>query len=314
MIDTFELVADHAVLTFTATAAYEAYIDGYFTPSKTMNMYNDHLDMLFKYQGLDGSNEKNDIKYTRENIRLAQPYGFMYAAGNHTGVQTSQLVGLLTTVGGWGIDHEIGHRMDIGVRTLGEITNNMLPQKSANYYETTAENRIPYETHVYKNVIGIGNNEYLKGGYFENLAVFWQLEMVYPGYWAKLNKLYREHNVTVSNDNDKLDKLAYYSSMALELDLTEYFERHGFPVSDTTKDFASKYSKPENKIWYANETYLKYTGEGFSDDTNLEVLTAKNGDNIKVSFNVDENSKNDVLGYEVYRNGELVAFLSLIHI
>ena len=310
MIDTFELVADHAVLTFTATSAYEAYVDGDFTPSKTMQMYNDHLDMLFKYQGLDGSDEKNDIKYTRENIRLAQPYGFMYAAGSHTGVQTGQLVGLLTTVGGWGIDHEIGHRMDIGVRTLGEITNNMLPQKSANYYESTAENRIPYETHVYKNVIDIGNNEYLKGGYFENLAVFWQLEMVYPGYWAKLNKLYREHNVTISNDNDKLDKLAYYSSMALELDLTEYFERHGFPVSDTTKDFASNYDKPENKIWYANETYLKYTGEGFSDDTILEVLTTKNGDNIKVSFNVDENSKNDVMGYEVYRNGELVAFTS----
>ena len=310
MIDTFELVGDHVVLTFTATSAYEAYINGDFTPSKTMNMYNDHLDMLFKFQGLDGSSEKNDIKYTRENIRLAQPYGFMYAAGNHTGIQTAQQVGLLTSVGGWGIDHEIGHRMDIGVRELGEITNNMLPQKSANYYETNAENRIPYETHVYKNVIGIGNNEYLKGGYFENLAVFWQLEMVYPGYWAELNKLYREHDVKVSGNNDKLDKLAYYSSMALKVDLTEYFERHGFPVTTETKEYTKQFDKPENKIWYANETYLKYTGEGFSDDTSLEVLTAKHGDNIKVSFNVDENSKNDVIGYEVYKNGKLVAFTS----
>ena len=310
MIDTFELVADHVVLTFTASSAYEAYIKGDFTPSKTLNMYNDHLDMLFKYQGLDGSNEKNDIKYTRENIRLAQPYGFMYAAGSHTGVQSPQLVGLLTTVGGWGIDHEIGHRMDIGVRELGEITNNMLPQKSANYYNSTAENRIPYESHVYKNVIGIGNNEYSKGGYFENLAVFWQLEMVYPGYWAKLNKIYRENDIKVSDQNDKLDKLAYYSSMAVEADLTEYFERHGFPITDTTKEFASNYNKPEKKIWYANETYSKYTGEGFTSDPNVEVSTSKQGENIKVSFNVDETYKDDVMGYEVYRNGELVAFTS----
>ena len=310
MIDTFEIVADHVVITATATSAYKAYVEGNFTPSKTISMYNDHLDMLFKYQGLDGSDEKNDIKYTRENIRLAQPYGYMYAAGSHTGVQKDVLVDLLTTVGGWGIDHEIGHRMDIGVRTLGEITNNMLPQKSADYYNKTAENRIPYESHVYKNVIAIGNNVYANGGYFEKLAAFWQLEMIYPGYWANLNRIYRENDIKVTDENDKLDKLAYYSSMAVERDLTEYFERHGFPVSNTTKEFAKTYNKPEKKIWYANNSYSKYTGAGFTSNPNLQVSTAKQGENIKVSFTVDDAFKNDVMGYEVYRNDELVAFTS----
>src|SRR5699024_1614776 len=255
MIDVFELVTDRIVLTATATSAYEAYIKGDFKPSESVTMYNDHMDMLFKYQGLDRSSEKNDPKYIRENIRLAQPYGFMYAAGNHTGVQSPQLVGLLTTVGGWGIDHEIGHRMDIGVRTIGEVTNNMLPRKSAAYYNAKPGNEVPYESEIYKNVIATDNNVFSEGGYFEKLGAFWQLEMVYPEYWAKLNKIYREKNITVSNENDKLDKLAYYSSMALEVDLTEYFERHGFPVTDVTKEFASKYQKPSKKIWYANTSY-----------------------------------------------------------
>src|SRR5699024_5159946 len=196
MIDVFELVTDRIVLTATATSAYEAYIKGDFKPSESVTMYNDHMDMLFKYQGLDGSSEKNDPKYIRENIRLAQPYGFMYAAGNHTGVQSPQLVGLLTTVGGWGIDHEIGHRMDIGVRTIGEVTNNMLPRKSAAYYNAKPGNEVPYESEIYKNVIATDNNVFSEGGYFEKLGAFWQLEMVYPEYWAKLNKIYREQNIT----------------------------------------------------------------------------------------------------------------------
>ena len=88
--------------------------------------------------------------------------------------------------------------------------------------------------------------------------------MIYPGYWAKLNSLYRENNVTLEEGNeynDKLNKLAYYSSIALELDLTEYFERHGFWVSDETKEFAKRYNKPDKKIWYANYDYIEYDGE-----------------------------------------------------
>ena len=102
MIDVFELVTDRIVLTATATSAYEAYIKGDFKPSESVTMYNDHMDMLFKYQGLDEVAKKMIQNILEKNIRLAQPYGFMYAAGNHTGVQSPQLVGLLTTVGGLG--------------------------------------------------------------------------------------------------------------------------------------------------------------------------------------------------------------------
>ena len=312
VIDTFELVADNVVITGTVSGAYDAYVNQGFKPLDSLKMHNDHMNMLFEYQGIDGRNEKNDIKYTRENIRLAQPYGYMYAAIGHIGVQRDVMSNILTNVGGWGIDHEIGHKMDIGVRTIGEVTNNMLPQQSS-YYYNKLNKRIPFESHVYKNVISTNSNKYADGELAENLAVFWQLEMIYPGYWAKLNSLYRENNVTLEEGNeynDKLNKLAYYSSIALELDLTEYFERHGFWVSDETKEFAKRYNKPDKKIWYANYDYIEYDGEGFTTEPTIKVTASKEGENLKLNINIDKKSKSDLMGYEIYKNDELIAFTS----
>lgn len=312
MIDVVEIVSDHLVFTGTATGAYEAYINQKFGPMNTVNMYNDHMDVVFDYLGMDGSNEKNDIKYTRENIRLAQPFGYMYAASGHIGVQGDVMVSMLTSVGSWGVDHEMGHKLDIGVRTIGEVTNNMIPQNSS-YYYNKPNKRIPFESHIFKNVIATDNNNYYNGGYFENLAVFWQLEMIYPGYWGKLNRQYRENDVVLDSNNsanDKLNQLAKYSSIALELDLSEHFERHGFWVSDETKELLSKYQKPDKKLWYADYSYIEYEGEGFSKNPELEVNILKENENIKLTFDVNNESKNDVLGYEIFKEGELIGFTS----
>lgn len=312
MIDIVEIVSDHLVFTGTATGAYEAYVNQGFSPLQTVNMYNDHMDLVFEYLGLDGSNELNDVKYTRENIRLAQPFGYMYAYTNHIGVQGDVMVSMLTTVGGWGVDHEMGHRLDIGVRTIGEVTNNMIPQNSS-YYYNQPNKRIPFETHVYKNVIAKDNNEYYSGSYFENLAVFWQLEMIYPGYWAKLNRQYRENNVVLDSQdsaNDKLNQLAKYSSIALELDLTEHFERHGFFVSDETKEFVSQYKKPEVKTWYANYDYIEYKGNGFEKETGLVVERLTHGEHNQLVFKVNADVAADVLGYEIFKDEELIGFTS----
>lgn len=312
MIDVVEIVSDHLVFTGTATGAYEAYVNQGFSPLQTVNMYNDHMDLVFEYLGLDGSNELNDVKYTRENIRLAQPFGYMYAASNHIGVQGDVMVSMLTTVGGWGVDHEMGHRLDIGVRTIGEVTNNMIPQNSS-YYYNQPNKRIPFESHVYKNVIAKDNNEYYSGSYFENLAVFWQLEMIYPGYWAKLNRQYRENNVVLDSQdsaNDKLNQLAKYSSVALELDLTEHFERHGFFVSDETKEFVSQYKKPEVKTWYANYDYIEYKGNGFEKETGLVVERLTHGEHNQLVFKVNADVAADVLGYEIFKDEELIGFTS----
>ena len=83
------------------------------------------------------------------------------------------------------------------------------------------------------------------------------------------------------------------------LDLTEHFERHGFWVSDETKEFAKRYNKPDKKIWYANYDYIEYDGEGFTTEPTIKVTTSKEGENLKLNINIDKKSKSDLMGYEI---------------
>ena len=312
VLDVFEFVSDHIVWTGTATGAYEAYIEQGANPLDTVNRYNNHMKELFKYYGLDGRNEQNDPKFIRENVRLAQPFGYMYAYTNHIGVQGDVMTGLLVGDPGWGLNHEIGHRMDVNARLYGEVTNNMLPMYMSAYYNNI-DNRIPYENEVYKNVISESSNKYSEGELAENLAVFWQLEMYKPGYWGELNSIYRERNINLGNENPNNVKMQYlvkFSSEVIGEDLSEYFARHGFEVNAETREETSKYSKPDKKIWYLNNSKINYKGNGFTQETDLDVMLSRVENGVKLTFNIDDNVKSDLLGYEILKDGELIGFTS----
>lgn len=317
MIDTFEFVTKHLVFTGTATGAYKAYVENGVNPAETISSYTTYMENLFEYYGLDGSSLQNDPMNIRENVRLAQPFGAMYAAGNHIGVQRGNMVELLTPFedagGRWGLTHEIGHRMDVNARLYGETTNNMLPMYTSVIYDKI-DRRTPYETHIYKNVVSDNPPDYQGQGFFERLGVFWQLEMQYPGYWARLNQMYRERNITLNpedTNNSKQQYLVELSSEAVGKDLSEHFERHGFTVNDETKEKVSVYSKPDEKIWYLNTYRINYEGDGVNEDTKVNVdKTIKSETELELTFSVNEEDKSDVMGYEVFKDGKLVAFTS----
>lgn len=315
VLDIVEVVSDHLVWTGTATGAYKTYIEDEYSPLQTIESYNRLMDELFKYNGLDARSEKHDPKLIRENVRLAQPYSYMYAAGDHIGtlddVVASILVPLEDLGGSWGLIHEIGHRMDIGVRTIGEVTNNMLPQHMSALYGKI-DTRIPFESHVYKNVLEENKKDYNTQGLFEKLAVFWQLEMHSPGYWGQLNSLYRERNVSLTDgDRSKQQYLVEFSSEALGLDLSEHFARHGFVVNEETKAITSKYPKPDKKIWYLNNRAVDYKGNGMKDQE-VTVTFASNqaAKTNTLNFSIDPSYQDDFLGYEIFRDGELIGFTS----
>lgn len=313
VIDTFEFVSDHLVFTGTATGAYNAYINKGVKPLSTIESYNTYMKEIFRFYGLDGSSEKNDPKHIRENVRLAQPFGYMYAAGGHIGVQgdvmTSMLIPFEDRGPSWGLTHEIGHKMDVQPRLYGETTNNMLSMHMS-VVQGSMDMRIPYESHVYKNVMKENLKSYDSQGYFEKLAVFWQLEMYKEGYWAELNQYYRERNVKVDSENTKMQYLVEFSSEILGLDLSEFFARHGFEVNDETRELVSKYPKPEGKLWYMNNSIVEYEGTGFNSNVQVEVsvATSKEENTNKLTFSIDSENKSDLLGYEIFRDGVLVGF------
>ncbi|WP_313891334.1 NPCBM/NEW2 domain-containing protein [Psychrobacillus sp.] len=317
VLDVFEFVSDHIFWTGTATGAYKTYIEDGYSPLETIESYNIHMEEIFRYYGLDASSESHDPKLIRENVRLAQPYAYMYAAGGHIGtlddVVANHLIPFEVRGPSWGLTHEIGHKMDVNVRLYGETTNNMLPQYMSTYYNQT-NMRIPYEANVYKNVLKENLTDYNAQGVFEKLAVYWQLELYSPGYWGKLNRVYRERNVQLTNgESSKQQYLVEFSSEVLEQDLSEYFARHGFVVDEETREKTSKYPKPTNKIWYLNDYVVGYTGKGIEDKNAMVGVSLVSNSTNKtntLNFSMDKQYKEDFLGYEIIRNGEIVGFTS----
>lgn len=316
VLDVFEFVSDHIFWTGTATGAYKTYIEDGYSPLETIESYNIHMEELFRYYGLDASSEVHDPKYIRENVRLAQPYAYMYAAGDHIGtlddVMANHLIPFEVRGPSWGLTHEIGHKMDVNARLYGETTNNMLPQYMSRFYNKT-DKRIPYEANLYKNVIKENLKDYNNQGYFEKLGVFWQIELYSPGYWGGLNRVYRERDVQLTNgDSSKQQYLVEFSSEVLELDLSEHFARHGFVVNIETREKTSQYPKPD-KLWYLNDSIEGYKGNGIEDkNASVGVSLVSNAENKTntLKFTMDKSYHEDFLGYEISRNGEIVGFTS----
>jgi len=313
LIDVVEMVSDHIIFTGTASEAYKQYVlqDG--SPMDTLTGYDYWMKKNFEFYGLDGRSTQHDPKQIRENIRLMQPYGFMYAAGNHTGIQSGQIELMLgdfnQSYPGWGITHEIGHRMAIGEREYGEITNNMLSMLMSVAYEAIDE-RIPFED-LYTYIIEENKAVMDQRSLSERLGTYWQLELAYTGYWAELNSLYRERKVSLANgDNSKQQYLIEFSSDVLKTDLSSFFARHGFTVNPETKQKVSKY--PESKkLWYLNNSVIHYDGAGITDknaSVKASMSMNKAAKANTLSFQLDKANKSDVLGYEIYRDGTLIGF------
>ncbi|WP_188006760.1 DUF5011 domain-containing protein [Sporosarcina sp. ANT_H38] len=316
VLDVFEFVSDHIMWTGTATGAYKTYIEDGYSPLETIKSYNIHMKELFRYYGLDASSEVHDPKYIRESVRLAQPYAYMYAAGDHIGtlddVMANHLIPFEVRGPSWGLTHEIGHKMDVNARLYGETTNNMLPQYMSTFYNKT-DMRIPYEDNIYKNVLKENLKDYSNQGFFEKLGVYWQIELYSPGYWGKLNRVYREKNIQlIDGDSSKQQYLVEFSSEVLGIDLSEHFARHGFMVNKETREKTSKYPKPD-KLWYLNDSVVGYKGNGIADknaSVGVNLVSNAGNKNNTLSFTLDKSYREDFLGYEIVRNGEIVGFTS----
>lgn len=292
-----------------------------------------------------GLDDPLNVLKSRQNIRYMRMFGkaFMYAAGSHIGVgygSTSALVqgeptsvtGTGNTNGlfGWGIGHEIGHNMDrIG---KAEITNNIYSIMLQTYdgADNTLTSRIEqfgwYED-IYKKVAigdkGMANNVGVQ------LGMYWQLHLAYDngaadkdnGPLSFYNKLFKVYDSGKVNDFTGDDKFAVAASMVVEKDLTEFFTKWGADLSDAAKAEMKKYPKEERKIQYLTDESRRYRlGKGEGIETMKFTATASvadsskdesNANKVKITITPDVaiNSK-DLLGYEIFREGKQIAFIT----
>lgn len=308
----FEYNTERIMFTGSFDAAYKVFVQEGQDVQESVNVWQNKVQEAFDFAGIDSSDSVHNGDHVRTPIRLMQPYGAAYAASSHIGVQRgvqenflrpSQMNSII-----FGTMHEVGHQMDIPQREWQEVTNNMWSNNAG--IQTGKGDRTNYNE-----LFPLMTGENTKVTNYDNLSLsarlglFWQLELEYPGYWTALERLYREKNPQTPNYQAKVDTLATYSSEVIGADLTEFYDRYAFPISESCRENLKQFPDTGKKYWYMWTNAYRYTGTGFDDQVEIKIsniVTTAQGN--KIQMEIDEVNKDDLMGYEIYRDNELLEF------
>lgn len=276
---------------------------------------------------------KHQLPGSRINIRYMQMFdgAFMYAGGYHIGIGIGSVAGLMNgsrenaQYFGWGIAHEIGHQIDEADMIFGETSNNIfsLFAQTANDKNTSRLENGKYAS-IYEKVTS--GTKGISSDVFTTLGMFWQLHLAYDDeatltsidtFYARLNRLYRTNTITDADRNNLLVRLA---SDAAGKDLSDFFIAWGFELTDATRTYLEKFItkdgqalKETKKIQYLNDEARRYRMQGntgFKDTATLQasLRIPNNSKDVTIHFSVPGEEEN-ILGYEIYRNGKVIAFV-----
>ncbi len=312
---------------------------------QSLRAMDEMMHLFYQHKGLsaDASAPATDRMPAQHlNIRYMRMFAgaFMYASGNHIGIEWGSVPGLASSVPvqtdengkyasgryfGWGIGHEIGHNINQGSYAIAEVTNNYFAQLIKSE-DSNATVRFNYEN-VYKKVTS--NTVGSPGNVFTHLAMYWQLHLAYDrGYNYKTYDSYEEQQANLfyarvdsySRDASRakgglrLDggseqNIMRLACAAAEKDLTEFFMRWGLVPDAETMRYASQFGKEERAIYYLTDDARVYEIEhGISGSVKGQDVIAA-GSMAQIGGNPNEvvisiQSTADpgvILGYEIAR-------------
>ncbi|EHK2355547.1 NPCBM/NEW2 domain-containing protein [Clostridium perfringens] len=302
-----------------ATYALDWYKKNNKTPKYTAEQWDQYIADAMGFWGFDNSKDVNsDFNFRiMPMVKNLSGGAFMNAGNGVIGIRPGNQDAILAANKGWGVAHELGHNFDTGGRTIVEVTNNMMPLFFESKYKTktriTDQNIWENNTYPKVGLDDYSNNElYNKADstHLAQLAPLWQLYLYDNTFYGKFERQFRERDFGNKNREDIYKSWVVAASDAMELDLTEFFARHGIRVDDKVKEDLVKYPKPDKKIYYLNDLAMNYKGDGFTDNAKVSVSTSGSNGNIKLSFSVDDENKDNILGYEIRRDGKYVGFTS----
>ena len=271
---------------------------------------NEMMNLYWQHKGLWKMTTAEQTKYGGKNgipaghlnprFMRMDPGVFMYAAGNHIGVQ----YGSATFAGnpgvkytdegkwisghyfGWGVAHEIGHQINQSIYTYAEVTNNYYAQLGqAN--ESNSKSRYDYQS-LYNRVTS-GSKGAPSGKI--GIGLYWQLHLAYDnGYNYKMYNNYTElyNNIFMARVDSiarnptaapgtgfKLsgaDKDNAFMRLACAAagdaasgygrNILDYFIAWGQTPDATTIEYASQFPKDERLLQYVNDDARVYRIEG----------------------------------------------------
>lgn len=291
--------------------------------------WEEELFIANKVQGIIDSNATltsyQNPMTTRQNIRYMRMFAgaFMYAAGNHIGVEygsTSALVqgkptsatgkGNANGLFGWGIAHEIGHNMD----KLGkaEITNNIYSlalqawDGSSMALNTRLTEDGRWET-IFNKVAqgrpGSANNVFVQ------LGMYWQLQLAYDDAQplAFYNQFFKLWKSGAHSGYTYDERVALIASQVADRNLTEFFTRWGMTLSDEVKGMLDDYQTESRAIWYLNDASRTYRLNSGSAASGSATVSASANES-KVTLTISHTDSDKILGYEIRRNNVVIGF------
>ena len=291
-MDVTELVGNHVMMTVQATRADEIYGARGHDAKQALECWNTTLTRCYAFEGIqldpaqDGYDARNE--YLNENYRVSQVWdlGWMFTAGEHIGVYTGGeaqdvLIDPLDSYGqskiasNWGLIHEWGHSIDIPARTLQETTNNMPA-----YFESTFTPEFTRNATDIERAHQMAQPDYAWGTKFNenrfNFMPFWLVESYWPGWWGRVENLYRYEPVNDANGYaggkdqlNKTERFVLYASIAAGYDLRPFYERWGLNMDAANPVFKAETASPAfQTLFDAREAEGRISKhvDGFSED------------------------------------------------
>lgn len=316
--DVFEVFSDKALVNVRATYALQWYKENNKLPSYTANESDKVIKETMDFWGFDGSSEvHSDFNFRYVSmLKWLDNGGFMNAGNGITGFNLGSQGGALNVDMGWGFAHEMGHNFDTNNRSIGEVTNNILPlhfQKLNGIKSKISEQNL-WESKILLKVAldDYSNNEYYPESdksLLTHIAPLWQLQLYNEEFWPKFEKAFRESEFKGGSWEDKHNEWVKVASDIFKLDLYEHFNRHGMVLRESTKEYTAKYEKPSKKLWYINDNIYVKDGGKFTEKVNYEIKSIKTeGNTIRLNFDINEKDKENLLGYEIFRDGKTIGF------
>ncbi len=143
-------------------------------------------------------------------------------------------------------------------------------------------------------------------------------------YFAKLNRAYREMTPEERANGDRDQWLIRMSSKVVGKNLTAFYEAHGIIANQTTIDYVSQFPEETRKIQYINDEARRRRMAGTAnmeqgtnlsaefgiDSKGIQISSGSyvNDKSVSIKLSVDKSNDN-ILGYEIYRNGQPAGFI-----
>ncbi len=313
---------------------------------QSLKAMEDMMVLFYQHKGL--SNEASAPATDRLpaqhlNIRYMRMFAgaFMYAAGNHIGIEWGSVSGLSSAVPvqtdeagryaggryfGWGISHEIGHNINQGSYAIAEVTNNYFAQLTKSE-DSNATVRFKYDE-VYKKVTS--NTVGKPSNVFTHLAMYWQLHLAYDrGYNYKTYDSYEQQqanlfyarvdsysrdpyrapgNLQLNGGSDQ--NIMRLACAAAQKDLTEFFVRWGLVPDAETIRYAGQFDKEERALYYLTDDARVYEIEHGTAGSIKGANVVGSGSSVRTGSSIPNEvtvsiestaDENIILGYEIAR-------------